>query len=350
MNARDRRDRVAEEAAEWVLRLQSEDMSRSERLQFVQWLRESPLHVGEMLRLSRVHAQLAEFPGWNSIPPADVRGFGESLVELEVHSARQSPARSLKQPQRRSWTLGAVVSALSTLVLTVMYFVYDRAQTIETGAAERREVGLPDGTLVRLNPQTTLRLRYTEHARGVLLARGDALFRVAKDPTKPFLVQTDHTRVRAVGTAFGVEHDGDSVIITVEEGRVAVMHAMAEATPTKPSTLVTEVSLGANQQIVVPRAGPIGRVHRVDSRRELAWADGRLVFDHDEMAEVVQRFNRFNRVQIQILDPKLSARRVSAVFNASDPEAFVLFLESEANVRVTRPSPNLIIIASEGPN
>ena len=228
MNARDRRNRAAEEAAEWVLRLQSEDMSRSERLQYVQWLRESPLHVGEMLRLSRVHAQLAEFPGWKSMRPADVRGFGESLIELDAPPGRESADRSIKQSHRRSWVLGAVPAAFAALVLIVMYFVYDASQTIATGAAERREVGLPDGTLVRLSPQTTLQVRYTRHARGVLLSRGDALFRVAKDPTKPFFVQTDHTRVRAVGTAFGVEHDGDSVIITVEDdGRLYLVEQFA---------------------------------------------------------------------------------------------------------------------------
>ena len=93
----------------------------------------------------------------------------------------------------------------------------------------------------------------------------------------------------------------------------------------------------------------MGSIRKVDSRRELSWADGRLVFEQDPVAEVVQRFNRFNRVQIQIRDPKLAARPVSAVFDASDPEAFIAFLESVANVRVTRSSSDVIVITSEGP-
>jgi len=102
----------------------------------------------------------------------------------------------------------------------------------------------------------------------------------------------------------------------------------------------------ADQQVIVPAVGSMGQVRKVDSRRELAWADGRFVFDHDPVAEVVRKFNRFNRVQIKVLDTQLATRPVSAVFNVSDPEAFVVFLESVANIRVARPAQNVIVIAS----
>jgi transmembrane sensor len=160
-------------------------------------------------------------------------------------------------------------------------------------------------------------------------------------------VETDRTRVRALGTAFGVEQRSDSVIVTVEEGRVAVAqqaagaaHSIALRAP------ATEISLEADQQIVVPQIGSMGQVRKVDSHRAFAWADGHLVFDHDSVVEVVRQFNRFNRVQIKVLDPQLAARPVSAVFNVSDPEAFVIFLESVANIRVTHPSQNMIVIVS----
>jgi transmembrane sensor len=104
--------------------------------------------------------------------------------------------------------------------------------------------------------------------------------------------------------------------------------------------------LEADQQVIVPQVGSIGQIRKVDSHREFAWADGHLIFDHDSVAEVVRQFNRFNRVQIQVLDPQLAERTLSAVFNVSDPQAFITFLESVANIRVTHPSRNVIVIAS----
>jgi len=148
-----------------------------------------------------------------------------------------------------------------------------------------------------------------------------------------------------------VEHHADSIVVTVEEGRVAVIQTPSTSTPSrKPLMPLTEISLGPDQQVVVPHAGPMGDVRRVDSHRELSWADGRLIFDHESVAEVVRRFNRLNRIQMQVLDPQLAVRPVSAVFDAADPEAFITFLESVANVRVIRPSPDMIVINVEGPN
>ena len=131
---------------------------------------------------------------------------------------------------------------------------------------------------------------------------------------------------------------------------MAVVRAPAQSPlSVSQATPAAEISLGPDQQIIVPPAGSMGEVHKVDSHRELAWADGRLVFDHDPVAAVVQQFNRFNRLQIKVLDPQLADRPVSAVFNVSDPEAFVTFLESVANIRVTHPARNVIVIASGAP-
>jgi transmembrane sensor len=350
MDQRERRHRAAvEAAAEWVLRLQDQNMTRSERLEYVRWLRESPLHVAEMLRASHVHGELADFPYWSEIAPLDVASAGASVIELSnSRGLPASPAGSARKP----WPWGrisALAAGIALLGIALVYFVHFRPTTVATRTGERLAVTLADGSVVRVGPETTLSVRFTKHERHLTLSRGDALFRVAKDPAKPFLVETNRTRVRALGTAFGVEHHGDSVIVTVEEGRVAVAQAPSQPSPSvSGAPAITEISLGPDQQVIVPAAGSMEHARKVDSHRQLAWADGRLVFDHDLVAEVVRQFNRFNRVQLKVLDPQLAARPVSAVFNVSDPEAFVTFLESVANIRVTRPSRNMIVIASSG--
>ena len=348
MDQSERRERAAQEAAEWMLRLQDQNITRAQRSEYVRWLRESPLHVAEMLRITHVHSALTNFPHWNEIAPLDVSFPPVSTLELPRATNRRDT--NMSKPRRNAWFWPAGVTAVFVVVsLVLTYFVHLGPQTIRTGAGERREVTLVDGSVVRLSPETTLRVGFTEQERWVQLSRGDAVFRVAKNPVKPFLVETDHARVRAVGTEFGVEYQGNTVIVTVEEGRVAVTQPATGLAPLARALPQIEVSLGADQQVVVPQAGPMGSIRKVDSRRELSWADGRLVFEQEPVSEVVKRFNRFNRVQIQIRDPKLAARPVSAVFDASDPEAFIAFLESVANVRVTRTSADMIVITSEGP-
>jgi len=360
LEASERRERAAQEAAEWLLRLTEGEMGRSERLEYVAWLRESPLHVAEMLRVAGVHRRLTEFDGWGEVPTAQP---GELHAQVHtLHARRLVQHRGWKKlgVRRAVWApLAALAAALATVGFALLHFGLPGHRNVAAGAGEWRAVTLPDGTQVQLAPRSHLQVSFTNHERDVVLADGNGLFHVAKDLTKPFVVISGRTRVRAVGTVFGIEHDQGTLVVTVEEGRVAVAEATRAAavspvgsrvTPTLEPMAVTEISLGANQQVVVPAAGALGTVRQVDSQRELAWAQGRLIFDNEPVADVVRRFNRFNRVQIEITDQSLAARPVTAVFDASDPEGFITFLESVADVRVTRTSADAIQISSEGPH
>jgi len=72
MDQYDRHPQAAVEAAEWVLRLQHQKVTHSDRAEYLQWLRKSPLHVAEMLRLSGVYRKLADFPSWKEIAPLEL--------------------------------------------------------------------------------------------------------------------------------------------------------------------------------------------------------------------------------------------------------------------------------------
>jgi transmembrane sensor len=251
------------------------------------------------------------------------------------------------RPWRRLYALAA---AVAIAVVTLTYIVFSPSTTVVADAGQLRRVTLPDGSIVELSPESRVEVHFTAPERDIVLSRGDALFRVAKNAARPFIVQTGYVRVRAVGTVFGVQRDRGAVIVTVAEGRVAVLDNSGKpAAPMLRPIPVTEISLGANQQIIVPQGGPMGQVRPIDSQRALAWAQGRFVFENTPVSEVARRFNRYNSLQIDVSDPALAGRRVSAVFDDTDPEAFIVFLESVANVRVTHVSSREVVVTAEGP-
>jgi transmembrane sensor len=86
----------------------------------------------------------------------------------------------------------------------------------------------------------------------------------------------------------------------------------------------------------VSGSGSAQPVREIDSGRELAWADGRLIFENESVSDAVKQFNRYNRVQLYVKDSALAQRPISGVFSAADPESFVAFIQSVAAVRVTR--------------
>jgi transmembrane sensor len=379
MDASDRRKRASEEAAAWWVRLQTEGLPRAEREQFVDWLRESSVHVAEMLRVAKVHGALEQFQRW-----ADISTDGsdaDNVVSLSesspVISCKDSKSTRPLPPARFSFRqrlrLPVLAVSCSAIMIAAWLWIGLRGETIQTERGERREVALTDGSVVEVDPETRLRVRFEGQTRRVLLERGRALFRVAKNAARPFLVQADGTTVRAVGTAFGVERQKGGVVVTVAEGKVAVFqtgaaHLLANpgdssstlqkrgtgtgtspgfqpASPSdgagrglrKSSTQPpAEVLLTAGQQVTVQPSGTAERVRTVDSERQLAWARGRLDFDNETVAVAVQEFNRYNRVQLNVTDEALAKRPVSGVFDASDPESFVAFIQTVVPVRVTR--------------
>ncbi len=373
MDVSERHARAAAEAAEWALSLESGDLSREQREQFVDWLRESQLHVAEMLRMFELHGALTKFDGWERIGSSSV-GSDDNVVPFTGPVANPEPAiepaaAAKRVVSRRSWIGVGLAASIATLAIGFM--VFSNSGVIETGRGERRGVTLEDGSSVQIDPQTRLRIRFEEHTRIVNLESGRALFRVAKDPDRPFLVRAGATVVRAVGTQFGVEQTRDGIVVTVAEGKVAVLpregaalpfgaasrehtelldtrnssEPVSSGAPIPPQRGLAkaqagagsaEVFLTANEQVKVPPQGPAEPVRHVDSNRELSWATGRLILDNATVRDVVDQFNHYNVIQMQVLDPQLASRRVSGVFDASEPESFIRFLQSAVPVHVER--------------
>ena len=361
MNANSRRARAAAEAAEWWVRIESGELSREEREQFVDWLRESAVHVAEMLRMAEVHGALERFHEWVRVPtddhvraPTNVIPFASTVEPSDEAPQSRDPVRST----RRRWTVGLALAA-TVAVLGVFLTLFFSAQVIETGRAERRSVTLADGSVVQIDPQSRLRIRLEKDQRDIALERGRALFRVAHDTARPFVVHAGATQVRAVGTQFGVEEVREGVVVTVAEGKVAVLphdasadrdNTGSTAPPAGRSATArgstAEVLLSAGQQVIVPRRGPAKAVRAVDTDRELAWVAGRLVFDNESVADVIEQFNRYNVVQLHVASPELAQLSVNAVFDASQPESFIRFIQSVAPVSVRRAGQDITIASA----
>jgi transmembrane sensor len=328
--ADDHRARAAAEAAEWAQRFALGNLSNAERRQFVEWLRTSPLHVAEMLWTDRLGTALGSFDAWDrSVAPP---------TPVEPNVVALGDCRAVPHPPpnpRRLWP--RLASAAASLLLATMaaWMLSERMSvlTVHTQPGERRELTLADGSVVRLLPQTDLRIRLQAHLRSVQIAHGEAMFRVAKDHARPFVVDAGSARVQAVGTMFSVERADETVVITVQEGRVEVQAARVPGGDSAGSASAPFVPLKANERLSVsPRGipGAILHIERREGRAPFEWGDKQLTFDNMRITDVVARFNQRNRLQIRLLDPALGARTVSGIFDVDDPESFVEFLESMA--------------------
>jgi transmembrane sensor len=226
-------------------------------------------------------------------------------------------------------------------------------ETYQTQVGEQRELQLADGTIVDIAPNSRLRVRFHAAERDIELLSGAALFHVAHNAERPFIVSTAQGRARAVGTAFSVDQRGPDMIVTVVEGRVAV--SGPSAPPAAKSSQATRadradgsVTIGANQQVRVDQSGALTPVLPIEGEREVSWAYGRLSFENETIAEVVDKFNQYNRARIRLNDPALASKRISGNFRASDIESFAQFVHSVAGAPVSRGENDEIVIGRDG--
>ncbi|MGS2764665.1 FecR family protein [Sinomicrobium sp. M5D2P9] len=131
-------------------------------------------------------------------------------------------------PVRFSWTR---IAASVVFLIGMGYGIFYLAGTPESivvynESSQPKEITLQDGSVITLNRNS--RIVYTDEFgkadRNVELT-GEAFFKVAKDPLKPFLIKTGELNTRVVGTRFNIKQNSASVSVTVSEGKVKVYHA-----------------------------------------------------------------------------------------------------------------------------
>ena len=273
------------------------------------------------------------------------RSTSENPVQLPVDdsvpsSVNDSVQLPVKEPvpersRLRTWTLGlATAATIATIAIVAALQLLPETpdpNTYTTAIGEQTSLPLPDGSLVTLNTQSTLRVAYSDQFRDIHLTAGEALFDVTKDPDRPFRVITEHAVVTAVGTQFNVRNVADDVVVTVVKGIVDVVTASpgnsgsnVPSSATTPPAQPARLTVGQQARVAAGEVAVIDTV--VD--RATAWKERRLVFESLTLEEVIDEFNRYNDPPLLIDDPALRELPISGVFRANDRASFVEFLDT----------------------
>jgi len=304
--------------------------------------------------------QEADFEAWLCADPRHAELFNELDGTWALLSRVSSPAATTSLPavprRRRLLRLGVSLLAAAAVV-TIVYVSWWRpahyaGETItEVGA--QHTLRLPDGSLVSLNTDSAIAAAFTPSERRVRLERGEAHFAVAKNQTRPFVVEAGGVAVRAVGTAFNVRLVDKAVEVLVTEGRVRVDDAVSGHSllvrPTGPDGApmpgVGQPVLASGQKVIVALTASIkvesGLVETAaiavssgEIQRELAWREHRLDFELATLGEIAAEFNRYNRHKLVVGDQALAQQRFGGSFKPDDQAGFVRMLKENYGVAV----------------
>jgi transmembrane sensor len=148
------------------------------------------------------------------------------------------------------------------------------------------------------------------------LAAGQALFKVAHDAARPFVVAAANHEVVAVGTEFEVRLDGEKVRVALLQGRVRVEPIKAAASGRDGSVAF----MAPGQQLVASAAGL--ELKPANVRELVSWESGRVRFDNVRLADAVAEMNRYSRTRILVDDPAAADVRITGAFRTGQSYSF----------------------------
>jgi len=210
-----------------------------------------------------------------------------------------------------------------------------------TGKGETKVVALQDGSVVTLNTASEIQVSYSDTVRAVELVRGEALFDVAKNKARPFVVAAGDTSVRVVGTSFSVRRiDTAPVQVLVREGTVEVFKPAQDTKPIRISANSMAVAPADSMQAIAAMPIPAAQLHR-----QMAWQNGQIAFEGETLARAAEEFSRYSDTRIVIEDSGLAKEEIAGLFKATDPVGFAQTIAislnahakiEEGEVRITR--------------
>ena len=336
----DPKSNVDDVAGEWLVRLQSPKCTGADELAFKQWRASDPAHDEAYERLTLGDAIMDRL-----------------IDEPELQALAQEALQETK-PSLLSFSTGRAAAMVASLIMVVGLSVFllpkldklpgagilpdltaAEPKVFATAIGERSTISLLDGSEVTLNADSKLEVVFDASQREVVLTRGQAYFRVAKDEARPFVVIANDRRIIAVGTEFDVRfREEGRVDVTLVEGRVDVETVSAKRAGRNKKLRTERLTLEPGEKLIDASASEPSIATAVIAD-ETSWMSGKLVFRDTPLPKAVDELNLYSPRKIILApDPRLNGLEVSGVFRAGRSYTFVGALEAAHPLKVTEVS------------
>ena len=333
--------KIEHQAAAWLAK-RDRGMTAAEQDQFFQWLALDPRHGEWLVRHQQTLKSLKLLAQWKP---------EHGLVPNPNLLASPAAAELSTSSKIVRWFLPVSIAAAGILLVLFLHKNVQQVSVNDSDMAPIVRRVLEDGSTIDLNRGAQVEVAYTPQRRDITLICGEAIFTVAKNPNRPFIVKAGGVEVRAVGTAFNVNFRSKAVEVLVTEGKVRVSHSNLVSAHDNTAALSTVMIpvLEAGHRVVVSLPNPniIPKVDSVSPQQislMVAWQPKQLEFSDTPLAQVVAEFNARNKTKMIVDDPRLASIPVGASLRSDNIEGFVRILEASFHIKAEHRPDGVIML------
>lgn len=309
-------DDLDEQAVAWFIRLRADNVTSEEKTSFLRWLNQADAHRDTFNEISTL---------WGD---ADLlQALGETAKKHRIAPQKKTALIHFKLP----------LAMAACLVLTWLFhgeLAILMQGDYSTRVGERKTVYFDDGSTAMLNTDSSIAVSMDGPQRRVELLKGEVYFEVKPDPSRPFIVQADHSTTQVLGTRFFVHEKSDSDEVKVVSGRVEV---------TGRRTLQPPVILHDREAVSIDAAG-LGETLLLDSALATSWVNGFLVFENAPLESVISQIRRYRTGMVVYKDNALRELKINGRINLRESDDMLKVLGKNLSVKMTYLTDWLVIV------
>lgn len=300
--------KAQKQAIRWQSSLSEKKCSDKVKQDFDNWLASSPENVDAFNMIQYF---------WDQF------GHLQAVGESELNEARRLAKTTQTSRRLRSGTLALLFAAFGLTAAQPDLVLKLVSKHYQTAKGDTVSIKLSDGSTIKLNTDSDIRVADILGWRKAWLENGEAWFTIHHDADKPFEVFAGHGHIVDIGTQFNVFSDANKTTVSVQEGEVAL-----ESDTSPPLTLT------ANQQSSVDDQGRVAEKTEINSEMIGSWRSGVLIFQNQRLNEVLQQLSRYHQAEFSVLDVKVQNLVISGRFSTTKLDETLNTLSQAMNLNI----------------
>ena len=329
---------IDDEASIWLVRLDNGNLSEQSRIELRKWLSADERHRVALKAMADIWDDMDEI--------------------LMIADNKSSPNKlslwPILKPILKPVSLAASVSFIALLLWFSMPNDVHK-NSYATLVGQQMDTTFNDGSIIHLNTNSHIETEFSDDKRIIKLIKGEALFEVAHDPNRPFIVYAGDRLVQAIGTKFIVHLKAEDIQVTVTDGKVKTSKVALNKTLADISSLDSNatkeddfyITKGEKLVINKDKAPSLIQIEDENMDREISWLNGKLIFVNEKLSYVIEEINRYVEVEIVLKDPAMNNITISGRFDLQDSEALIEAIKLSFNMSVERLGSNKILLSKK---
>lgn len=295
---------IKQTAASWVIK-ETEGLNSCEQNNLDSWLKQDPTH-------QKAYSQEQDIrESFNTMP----KGMRDILSKKASKGIKRTNSIQKIKP--------ILIAALFLLSISFSYYKYQDyskpifSNTYVSSTLKENSIILPDGSHIVLDVKTSIKVSMFQNKREVNFLKGKALFTVAKDKNRPFIIHSLNTQIEVVGTIFEVSKINEQTQVNVKEGIVKISQTYSNKT-SKVITLLNKA-----QSITINKAGKVLNYGNKDINIMASWEKGYLLFNQTSLKEAITTFSRYSTKTILLENETVKNTQITGKFSIQEFDKFL---------------------------